>query len=160
MPTDTTTSCSGNVLVSACLLGVKCRYDGNSAFNERVLKYLEEKGLNPIPVCPEQLAGFPTPRKKCEIKDGDGFDVIEGKAEVYTEDGKDVTELFVRGAEETLRIARVVNASTAILKSLSPSCGAGRIYDGSFSGRTKEGWGVAAAMLRMAGVEVLSNLDV
>ncbi|AEA46301.1 DUF523 domain-containing protein [Archaeoglobus veneficus] len=165
MSTDTTTSCSGdeqrsNAIVSACLLGLNCRYDGNSALNERVFRFLEGNKLNLIPVCPEQLAGFPTPRKKCEIKDGDGFDVVDGRARVFTEDGEDVTELFIRGAEETFRIARIVKAKVAVLKSFSPSCGAGRIYDGSFSGRTKEGWGVTAAMLRRAGIVVLSDLDV
>jgi len=157
---DTTTSCSGNALVSACLLGVNCRYDAGSVLNKSVFRFLEENKLNPIPVCPEQLAGFPTPRKKCEIKDGDGFDVIDGRAKVYTEDGEDVTELFLRGAKETLRIAKIVKAKVAILKSFSPSCGAGRIYDGSFSGKIKEGWGVTAAMLKKAGIEVVSDLDV
>ena len=147
-----------NVIVSACLLGIRCRYDGGSKLSRDVLEFLK-KGFTPIPVCPEQLGGCPTPRKKCEIA-GDGFGVLRGEDRVYAEDGEDMTEYYVKGAEETLKIAKLVNAKLAIMKSLSPSCGAGEIYDGTFSGKTKSGWGVTAALLKMNGIEVVNERDV
>ncbi len=140
-------------IVSACLLGVNCRYDGGNAYSEEVLKYIEDNEIIPIPVCPEQVAGLPTPREQYEVM-GDGFDVLEGRGEVQSIYGEDLTSQFFRGAEETLKIAKMLNAEVALLKSLSPSCGSGRIYDGSFGGRIKEGYGVTAAMLKNAGIEV------
>ncbi len=149
-----------NVIVSACLLGIRCRYNGGSKFNRDVIDFLKRKGFTPIPVCPEQLGGRPTPRKKCEIADGDGFGVLKGKSKVYTEDGEDITKDFIKGAEETLKIARLVDAKLAIMKSLSPSCGTGEIYDGTFSGKIIEGWGVTAALLKMNGIDVVSEKDI
>jgi uncharacterized protein YbbK (DUF523 family) len=148
-----------NVIVSACLLGIRCRYDGGSKFSKDVIEFLKRKGFTPIPVCPEQLGGCSTPRKKCEIA-GDGFGVLKGESRVYAEDGEDMTEYFVKGAKETLRIAKLVDAKMAIMKSLSPSCGAGKIYDGSFSGKIKEGWGVTAALLKINGIKVVSERDI
>jgi uncharacterized protein YbbK (DUF523 family) len=144
-----------NVIVSACLLGINCRYDGSSAFSAKIVEFLKKKKLNPIPVCPEQLGGLPTPRKRCEI--ADGFAVLRGESKVYTKDGEDLTSFFLRGAEETLKIAEIVNARKAILKLLSPSCGAGKIYDGTFLSREKNGYGVTAALLKLRGIEVLSE---
>jgi len=116
-------------LCSACLLGVKCRYNGKSALNKKVVSLLRSEVL--IPVCPEQLGGLPTPREPAEIVGN----------RVFTISGRDVTENFIRGANETLRIAKLFNISEAIMKQGSPSCGFGRIYDGTFSGKTRKGEG-------------------
>jgi len=115
-----------------------------------------EEGLA-VPVCPEQLGGMATPRETCEIVDGDGEDVLDGKARVVTRSGRDVTAAFVEGAARTLAAARQHGCRLAILKARSPSCGVGVIYDGSFSGSLKPGSGVAAALLRRAGIEVITD---
>jgi len=146
------------VLVSACLLGVNCRYNGGNVYDSTLLNRIREYGLTPIPVCPEQLGGLPTPRECCEIVGGDGFDVLKGKAKVISRSGKDLTEYFVRGAYETLKIAKLLNVKKAIMKNFSPSCGCGEIYDGTFSGKKKKGWGVTSALLLLNGVEVSDNL--
>ncbi len=137
-------------IVSSCILGLECRYNGKAFadLSDRL------KDCITIPVCPEQLAGFPTPRERCEIVGGDGFDVINGKARVLTESGKDVTELFLKGAKMTLKICRIVKASDAILKDFSPSCGVESIYDGSFSGKRVKGVGVTAALLLKNGIKI------
>lgn len=140
-------------LVSACLLGVDCRYDGGNAYSEDAVNYIEESNLTPIPVCPEQLAGLPTPRGQYEVLE-DGFDVLEGQGEVRSVYGDNLTPQFLKGAEETLKIAELLKTEVALLKSLSPSCGAGKIYDGTFSGNVKEGYGITAAILQNAGIEV------
>jgi len=134
-------------LCSACLLGVNCRYDGKNALNTRVVELLEKETL--IPVCPEQLGGLPTPREPAEIV---------GKR-VITKSGKDVTENFMRGARETLKIAKLFDVKEAVLKQGSPSCGCGRIYDGTFSGRTVRGDGVTAALLKRHGIKVVTEED-
>lgn len=143
---------SSMFLVSACLVGVKCRYDGTDAFSKETTELLSEFVL--IPICPEQLGGLPTPRERCEIVGGDGFDVLNGKARVLSESGLDLTEKFLKGAYETLRIAKMLNVKRAILKDFSPSCGVNKIYDGTFSGKTKSGVGVTTALLILNGVEV------
>ncbi len=144
-------------IVSACLLGINCRYDGGNAYSEEVIKYIEDNNLIPVPVCPEQLAGLPTPRDQYEVL-GDGFDVLKGEedteGEVRSIYGDILTSQFLRGAEETLKIAKLLNAEIALFKSLSPSCGSGKIYDGTFSGEVKEGYGVTAAILKKNGIEV------
>lgn len=132
-------------LCSACLLGVKCRYDGSAKPNDKVMKSAKEEIL--IPVCPEQLGGLSTPRKPAE-QQGD---------RVVTKDGNDVTENFQRGAKQVLEVARLYGIKTAILKQRSPSCGCGRIYDGTFSGTVIEGDGVTAKFLKENGIEVLSE---
>ncbi len=146
------------VLVSACLLGINCRYNRSNVFDESLLKNILERGLTPIPVCPEQLGGLPTPRPSCEIVGGDGYDVLDGIARVLTRDGEDITEHFVRGAYETLKIAKLLNIDFAIMKDFSPSCGCENIYDGTFSGRTKRGCGVTTALLRRNGFIVKNQL--
>ena len=113
------------VLVSACLLGVRCRYDGGSKRHDEIVGRLS--GLAAVPVCPEQLGGLPTPRPPCEVRRtgggmGTGEDVLEGRARVVSEDGEDETEAFLRGARETLRIAGLSGARRAMLKTDSPSC--------------------------------------
>lgn len=131
-----------NILVSACLLGVCCRYDGASKPNKAVLKLLERHTL--IPICPEQLGGLATPRPPAE-RQGDA---------VRTQSGADVTEQYRRGAEEALRLCRIYGCQAAVLKERSPSCGAGAVYDGTFSGSLIHGDGVTAELLKANGIPV------
>jgi uncharacterized protein YbbK (DUF523 family) len=145
-----------NVIISACLLGINCRCDGSSSFNKKIFEFLKKNALNPIPICPEQLGGLPTPRKKSEIN-GDGFSVLKGLGKVYTEDGNDVTSFFIKGANEALKIAKTLKVNIAILKSLSPSCGVGEIYDGTFSKKIKEGYGVTSALLLLNDIEIFNE---
>ncbi|MCD6247463.1 MAG: DUF523 domain-containing protein [Candidatus Diapherotrites archaeon] len=132
-------------LCSACLLGIKCRYDGKDNLNERVIELAKREKL--IPVCPEQLGGLPTPREPAEIQGN----------RVVTYSGKDVTEYFERGAKKVLKIAKLLGIKEAILKQKSPSCGSGKIYDGTFSGRIIEGDGITARLLKKNGIRVISE---
>ena len=134
-------------LVSACLLGANCRYDGTSNSNEGVIRLAGAEAL--IPVCPEQLGGMGTPREPMEIVGGEGSDVLDGRARVLNRKGEDVTENMLRGADETLKIAKIFGVREAIFKSGSPSCGCG-------SGREKRE-GVTTALLRRNGIRVLSE---
>jgi len=136
------------LLVSACLLGCPCRYDGKSKPCGAVLALMEEHTL--IPVCPEQMGGLATPRPPAERKAGG----------VFTESGTDVTAQYRRGAEEALRLAKLYGCTHAILKERSPSCGSGGIYDGSFSRTLIPGDGVTAALLRQNGITVLGESEV
>lgn len=138
---------SSPILVSACLLGTPCRYDGVGKADARVLALAKSRRL--IPVCPEQLGGLPTPRPPAE-RDG---------ARIRANDGADVTAAFQRGAQETLRLLKLFGCKTAILKARSPSCGFGRIYDGTFSGTLVSGDGLTAALLRQNGVAVFTEED-
>ena len=137
-----------NLLVSACLLGVSCTYQGTSKKQENVLKLLQE-GHTLIPVCPEQLGGLPTPRPASERK---GEQVVSCL-------GVDVTENFVRGAKEALRIAKLYDCKVAVLKERSPSCGSGQIYDGSFQGVLIDGDGVTAELLKQHGIRVIGESE-
>jgi len=141
--------------VSACFAGIHCRFDQRHQQVDEILE-LVKKG-EAIPICPEQMGGLSTPRSPAEIVGGDGEDVLDGKAKVINREGKDVTEAFLQGAREALRIAQTVGAQKAILKERSPSCGSCMIYDGSFSGKKKPGIGVTAALLRRHGIEVCSE---
>lgn len=133
------------ILVSACLLGCPCRYDGAAKADPRVLALMERHTL--IPVCPEQLGGLPTPRLPSERREGGVFD----------RSGKDVTAQYRQGAEEVLRLARLYGCTHAVLKERSPSCGSGQIYDGSFSHVLVPGSGVAAELLAQNGITVLGE---
>ena len=144
-------------LCSACLLGVKCAYHGRDKRDDRVLRLLEKEIL--IPVCPEQLGGLTTPRPPQEIQNGSGEKVLEGSCSVKNKDGEDFTEQFVKGAEETLRIAKLYNVKEFIGKARSPSCSSGQIYDGSFSGKLVGGVGVTVALLRKKGIKTISEDD-
>lgn len=145
-------------LVSACLLGVRCTWDGTGKNRDEKLVELSKRETL-IPVCPEQLGGLGTPRPPQEIQGGSGADVVDGKCRVRNRDGRDVSQEFLRGAEETLRIARLFGAGQFVGKSGSPSCGCGRIYDGSFSGSQVDGDGVTAALLMRSGITVLTEED-
>lgn len=144
------------IIVSACLLGENCKYSGGNNKSEKVLKYLEGKEY--IMVCPEQLGGLTTPRDPSEITtDGqkDGKDVLDGKAKVISNKGVDVTANFIKGAEESLKIAKENNATEAILKEGSPSCGYGYIYDGTFSKKKIKGMGVTASILDKNDIKII-----
>ncbi len=145
------------IIVSACLAGINCRYDGGSNRNTKVADMVA-KG-EAIPVCPEQLGGCPTPRQPCEIVGGTGADVLDGRAKVANSEGRDVTCKLVKGAYETLRIATLTGAKTAVLKARSPSCGCGSIYDGTFSRRIVGGNGVTAELLLRNGIKVISETE-
>ena len=136
------------ILVSACLLGVACRYDGASRPNERVLALAREHTL--IPLCPEQLGGLPTPRIPSEY---DGQRVLNRA-------GEDVTEAFHRGASECVRLARLLQADLVILKDKSPSCGVGLRYSGRFDGTLAERDGVTAEQLKEAGIPLISCTEI
>jgi len=143
--------------VSACLLGVNCKYNGTNNLNSDVIKLLSEEKL--IPVCPEQLGGCSTPRPPVEIIGGDGRDVLDGKGRVISKNGEDVTQNLIRGANEVLKLAKTLGIKKAILKERSPSCGTCSIYDGTFSGKTLRGSGVAAQILKKSGITVISEED-
>ncbi|GAA0114534.1 2-thiouracil desulfurase family protein [Clostridium senegalense] len=144
------------ILVSGCLCGVNCKYNGGNNLDERVLKLLQEGQA--MPICPEQLGGQATPRVAHEIIDGDGAMVLDGKARVLSPDkNDDATEEFLKGANEALNIAKSIGAEYAILKARSPSCGFGKIYDGTFSGNKKDGNGVAAELLYRNGIKIFTE---
>ena len=133
----------GPVLVSACLLGIYCRYDGRCETDPRVMALAKDHVL--IPVCPEQLGGLPTPRAAVEL--------LEGRA--MTRDGADLSEAFGHGVEQVLRVADLNGSRAAVLQPRSPSCGRGIIYDGTFSGTRIEGNGALTQALAARGFVLL-----
>jgi len=142
-------------LVSACLLGINCRYDGKNALEPKLLELMKEDQI--IPICPEQLGGLPTPREPAWIVGGEGSDVLKGAAKVISRSGRDVTENFRTGAEETLKVAKLFGAKCAILKARSPSCGCGGIREPFSFDKLKSGDGVTAALLKKNGFKVVSE---
>lgn len=132
-------------LVSACLCGINCKYNGKNNFNEKCLALLKEGKA--IPVCPEQLGGLTTPRVPAEIIN----------SSVVNKDGMDLTKEFKIGAEEVLKLAKTLKIKKAILKEGSPSCGCNYIYDGTFSGKKIKGEGITVKLLRSEGIEVISD---
>jgi len=140
------------IIVSACLLGIRCRYDGDSRPENRLLSILSDEIC--IPVCPEQLGGLTTPRLPSEIIDGDGSDVLSGRTKIIDSTGKDVTGQFLRGAEEVRKLARLMQIDTSILKEKSPSCGVHYIKRGNLVLR---GMGVTSALLLSDGIKVISS---
>ena len=144
------------ILVSACLLGIDCKYSGSNNKNDSVLKYLEGKKY--VIACPEQLGGLTTPRNPSEIVKIGENEVNEYK--LLSNEGKDVSENFIKGAEETLKIAKIFNCTEAILKEGSPSCGSSFIYDGSFTGKKISGQGVTTHLLRKNNIKVISEKQV
>ncbi|ACD52741.1 DUF523 domain-containing protein [Clostridium botulinum] len=144
-------------IISACLCGVNCKYSGENNLNEKCAE-LFRKG-KAILVCPEQLGGLSTPRTPVELKNS-AEDILDGHGVAITKDGLDVTNQFIKGAYETLKIAKEVNATKAILKEKSPSCGVNKIYDGSFQGNKIDGMGLTAYLLQKEGIEVFSEEDI
>jgi uncharacterized protein YbbK (DUF523 family) len=133
------------ILVSACLLGINCKYDGTSNKNEKILKL--KKNFILIPVCPEILGGLTIPREPAEQK---------GKR-VITKSGKDATKYFEKGAKEVLKICKILKIKKAILKQKSPSCGCGKIYDGTFSGKLIKGEGATTKLLKKNKIKVFTE---
>ncbi len=142
-------------LVSACLLGAPCRYNGETKPDAAVMAFLKDK--NYIAVCPEWAGGLLIPRPASEIKGGDGHDVLCGNARVINAQGADVTDAFIQGAEEILAVALENGIEAVILKERSPSCGSQKIYDGSFSKVLHPGMGVTSALLTKAGIHIYSE---
>ena len=130
------------ILISGCLLGICCRYDGASKPHPLAMELVKNHEL--VPVCPEQLGGLPTPRPPAER---------QGEL-IIAKTGLDVTEQYRRGAEETLKLCRLLNCEAAVLKERSPSCGSGEIYDGTFTGTLIPGNGVTAELLKGSGIPV------
>ena len=142
------------ILVSSCLLGLKTRYDGTDNHCQDVIDFIKNNNFIPIPVCPEQLAGLPTPRPKCWFSDGDGAAVLSGHGTLINENRNDVTKVFLSGAQECLKIAEMTDCEIAILQQRSPSCGSKNIYR---NGELVEGVGLTTAVLSKNGVKVFSN---
>ncbi len=133
------------ILVSACLMGLNCRYNGIGVVAEGIRELMKEHQL--IPVCPEIFGGMPTPRDPAEQRDN----------RVFTSAGEDVTEPYTKGAEEVVRLAKLYGCTLAILKERSPSCGYGTIYDGSFSHTRIDGNGVTAGRLAEEGLRIIGE---
>lgn len=134
-------------LCSACLLGINCRYDGKIIPNDEVIRLAKKEIL--IPICPEQLGGLSTPREPAEQKG----------EKVITISGVDVTRNFIKGAEQVLTLAQLYGIKEAILKQESPSCGCGRIYNGTFSNRLIQGDGVTTILLKKNKIKVITEQD-
>lgn len=145
------------ILISACLCGLNCKYNGASNEHPLFADMLDRGEV--VTVCPEVLGGLPIPRKPTEIINGTGYDVLNGTAPVTSSDGEDFTIPFITGAKRTLELAREYDVNLVILKSNSPSCGVGKIYDGTFTHRLREGCGVTAALLKENGFSVVSDED-
>ena len=139
------------IIISACLLGVNCKYSGGNNKIQELEDLMKKEVL--IPVCPEQLGGLETPRMPSEII------VKNGRKYVVDKNGNDLTIQFLKGAEETLKIVNMFNIKEAIFKSNSPSCGCGRIYDGTFSGRLVEGDGITSALLKANNIKIFNEIN-
>ncbi|MEU6966180.1 DUF523 domain-containing protein [Kitasatospora aureofaciens] len=143
------------IVVSACLAGVPCRYDGRARTADGAVRLVAEGRA--VVVCPEGAGGLPTPRPAAEIVGGDGADVLDGRARVVDATGADCTAEFLAGARAALAAAQEAGARRAVLMARSPSCGCGQVYDGTFSGELRPGDGVTAALLRRSGIEVTAG---
>lgn len=144
------------IIVSACLLGENCKYNGKNNKNQKIIDYLKDKEY--VTVCPEQLGGLSTPRDPSEIitdNKNDGKAVLSRNTKILSNKGIDVSENFIMGAIKTLQIAKENNATSAILKESSPSCGYTYIYDGTFSGKKINGMGVTASLLYKNNIEII-----
>ncbi len=145
------------ILISACLCGIDCKYNGKNNSHPVFEKMLADNKV--LPVCPEEMGGLATPRPACEIIGGTGLDVLAGKARVISKDDQNLSEAFINGAEQVLKMAADQGIQEAILQSRSPSCGCGFIYDGTFSSQLIEGDGVTTALLRQHGIKVVNEAD-
>lgn len=146
------------ILVSRCLLGHRVRYDGAASGPFEQLASWQAEG-RVVALCPEVAGGLPTPRAAAEIPGGQGGEVLDGLAQVITAKGEDVSAEFLSGARQALDLVREHGIRIAVLKANSPSCGNLLTYDGSFSGVKVSGEGVTAALLKRAGVQVFSELE-
>ncbi len=145
------------VLISACLLGDKVRYDGKSLFtsNNILQEWVAEGRV--ISICPEVSSGMSIPRAPSEINGGDGYDVLSGKVSVIENNGHIVTKNFLRGANNALALCKANEIDVAVLAEFSPSCGSSSVYSGDFSGTKVNGSGVTAALLTSNGINVFSQ---
>lgn len=141
-----------HIAISSCLVGVPCKWDGGRIVSYTALD-LKSKNIT-TDICPEILAGLSIPRPACEIINGDGNDVLDGRARVVDKEGNDYTEIFVKGANRALKIVLDKNIHKVYLKSGSPSCAAGHINDGRFKGIRKSGVGIFTALLKRNNIEV------
>jgi uncharacterized protein YbbK (DUF523 family) len=148
------------ILVSACLLGEKVRYDGLVVPVSKMMTGILRSTAVIIPFCPEVAGGLSVPRNSAEISGKDGFDVLDGKATVKNKSGDDVTLFYLNGAEKALETAIKNNIKAAILKEKSPSCGNSLIYDGTFTKTLKSGKGVTAAMFERNGIHVFNEKEI
>jgi len=139
-------------VVSACLLGENCKYNGGNNYNEKVIEFLRDKKY--ITICPETYGGLPAPRDPSEIV------ITDGLKKVMAKNGNDVTEEFFKGAEIAADKARLNGCTQAVLKARSPSCGVKTIYDGTFSGTLTDGSGIAAEMLMDMGIICITEEDI
>ncbi|MGI5892058.1 MAG: DUF523 domain-containing protein [Bacillota bacterium] len=146
------------IIVSACLLGKNCTYDGGNNYNQAVCDWLKDKQF--IAVCPEEVAGLPIGRPPAEIKGASGTGVLGSYNKVFDKSGRDVTKEFLAGALKTLEEADSAGATIAILKENSPSCGVHFVFDGTFSHKKTPGKGVTAALLEREGIKILSEKDI
>ncbi|WDH35124.1 DUF523 domain-containing protein [Pseudomonas chlororaphis] len=146
------------ILVSRCLLGHRVRYDGGASGPFDQLANWQAEG-RVVALCPEVAGGLPTPRAAAEIPGGQGGEVLDGLAQVITTEGEDVSAEFLSGARQALELVREHGIRIAVLKANSPSCGNLLTYDGSFRGVKVSGEGVTAALLKRAGVQVFSELE-
>lgn len=144
------------ILISSCLFGIPCRYDGTCS-NIAEVKGLARREM--VPVCPEVLGGLPVPRPPAEIQGGTGLDVLSGSARIVNVTGADVTEAYVKGAFLALSVGLLSGCRKAILKARSPACGLGWIYDGTFSRTLRRGDGVLASLLRAYGFSIFTETD-
>ncbi|KSU65109.1 DUF523 domain-containing protein [Arthrobacter sp. NIO-1057] len=140
------------ILVSSCLAGIPCRYNGKAKTDQNIVNAVARGEA--IAACAEELGDLPTPRPPAEIVGGDGYDVLQGNATVVSINGQDLTEAFVAGAQEVAQLATSNGITEAVLQDRSPSCGCGAIYDGSHSGTIVEGDGILAALLKERGLQV------
>ena len=151
-----TQSAIRTILVSACLLGLKTRYDGEIRANGAVIAFLKDGQWLPVPVCPEQLGGMATPRPEAEFKTGDGEALLNGEGVLMNRLGEDVTPHFIQGAEQTAAIARLCGCTVALLKERSPSCGVHNVY---CNNELTTGLGVTAALLQLNELNIFSEVD-
>ncbi len=142
-------------LVSACLVGINCRYDGKNSFSEAVARFLQDKEF--VPVCPELLGGLGVPRPPCRFSGGDGKAVLSGRARVLSDNGDDMTAPFISGAQKALSIAALKGATVAVLNERSPSCGVREVY---IEMERSPGLGVTAWLLADEGIELISDEDI
>lgn len=143
------------IVVSSCLAGMKVRYNATDSMDTNIQLLVEAKKA--VTVCPELLGGFTIPREPAEIVGGNGDDVLEGNARVVELSGKDVTEMYIQGAYQALRMAQDLGALLIVLKEGSPSCGSAMIYNGEFNNGKQAGFGVTTALLRREGYTVISE---
>ncbi|MBK3493904.1 DUF523 domain-containing protein [Viridibacillus sp. YIM B01967] len=143
------------IIVSSCLAGLQVRYNGTHSLDRKIHKLIEVNKA--VTVCPELLGGFSTPREPAEIIGGKGEDVLDGNARVIEKSGRDVTDLYIKGAFATLKTVQELEATIIVLKEYSPSCGSAMIYNGQFKGEKIVGNGVTTALLKRNGLQVMSE---